>query len=48
MNDIQKVKKSNKWLGLLVLILIIGPVIGMFYFLTRGLIGLAVSIKQVI
>ena len=43
MGDIQKVKKTNKWLGLFVLILIIGPVIGMFNFLTRGFIGLAVS-----
>ena len=27
-------KRSNKWLGILILTLIIGPIIGMFYFLS--------------
>lgn len=38
-----KKEKPNKWLGLLVLILIIGPIIGMFYFLSIGLGGIAGS-----
>ncbi len=38
-----KKEKQNKWLGLLVLILIIGPIIGMFYFLSIGLGGIAGS-----
>jgi len=38
-----KKEKTNKWLGLLILILIIGPIIGMFYFLSIGLGGIAGS-----
>lgn len=36
-------KKSNKWLGILILILIIGPVVGIFYFSSIGLGGIAGS-----
>lgn len=36
-------KRSNKWLGILILTLIIGPIIGMFYFLFIGLGGIAGS-----
>ena len=36
-------KRSNKWLGILILTLIIGPIIGIFYFLSIGLGGIASS-----
>lgn len=39
-------KKTNKWLGLLILLLIIGPVIGMFYFFSIELIGIGILMLE--